>query len=497
MASGSATARHDILIVSGLQVNPVLEPLTNTMPPTLALCLWLIFTLGLLAYDPARESRTSLALWVPLIWMFIVGSRLPSQWLGQQLQTVSQALEEGNALDRAILTTLILLAIGILALRPLNWSGFFTRNFILMAFLLFALMSILWSDFPFISFKRWIRDFGNYLVILVVLSDTRPLEAIRTVLRRLCYLLIPLSILVIKYFPQIGKTYEPWSGASLWVGAATSKNMLGVACLVSGIFFFWDTMARWPERRDHCTKRIIVVNVLFMGMTLWLLNLSNSATSRVCLLIGCLIITAVQSKVGKRRPTFIKLLIPACYIFYLTLAYVFDLSGRLAGAVGRDPTLTDRTLLWQTLLSMHTNPLVGTGYESFWLGPRLQWIWRRFYLINEAHNGFLEVYLSLGAIGCFLLGGFLIASYRTICKRLKGSSSLASLSLALWAVLLFYNVTEAAFKASHLMWLTFLLGAIAVPKRAVDPVRSMVAPGAGRVSARFSRIPLEAGSLRR
>src|SRR5579859_478443 len=182
------------------------------MLPTLALSLWLIFTLGLFAYDPAREAKISLALWVPLIWMFIIGSRLPSQWLGQQVQTASQALEEGNTLDRAIFSILIVLAIGILMSRPFSWGVFFARNSMLIAFLLFALMSVLWSDFAFISFKRWIRDFGNYLVILVVLSDTRPLEAVRTVLRRLCYLLIPLSILLIKYFPQIGKTYEFWSG---------------------------------------------------------------------------------------------------------------------------------------------------------------------------------------------------------------------------------------------------------------------------------------------
>ncbi len=47
---------------------------------------------------------------------------------------------------------------------------------------------------------------------------------------------------------------------------------------------------------------------------------------------------------------------------------------------------------------MKTNPLLGTGYESFWLGPRLQWFWQHAGLghINEAHNGYLEVYLNLG-----------------------------------------------------------------------------------------------------
>ena len=238
-------------------------------------------------------------------------------------------------------------------------------------------MSVFWSDFPFVSFKRWFRDLGNYLVILVVLSDPHPLEAVRTLLRRLCYLLIPLSILLIKYYPHLAIQYRGMDMAlPSSVGAATSKNMLGNVCLISGIFFFWDTVTRWSDRKERRTKRIIQLNVAFMAMTLWLLHLSNSATSRVCLAIGCLVIVAAQSRWGKRHLTFVKVVIPVTFCLYIILAFGFDLNGQLASQVGRDPTLTDRTLIWRTVLSLHTNPLVGTGYESFWLGPRLERVWQ-------------------------------------------------------------------------------------------------------------------------
>ena len=140
------------------------------------------------------------------------------------------------------------------------------------------------------------------------------------------------------------------------------------------------------------------------------------------------------------------------------------MNAELAGAVGRDPTLTGRTIIWSAVLSMHTNPLFGTGYESFWLGPRLQHVWQSAGAgINEAHNGYLEVYLNLGIIGVVLMAGFLISSYRSICRRLDTFSSFGSLSLALWTILPFYNVTEAAFKG-QLIFVTFLLGAIIVPR---------------------------------
>jgi O-antigen ligase len=425
--------------------------------------------------------------------MFIIASRLPSQWLGGEVGiTASQALEEGNALDRTIFGILILLAIVILTSRSFKWSDFFTRNLILTAFLLFALISVLWSDFPFISFKRWFRDLGSYLVILVVLSDPKPQKALCTLLRRLGYLVIPLSILLVKYYPQIGKQYEFWTGNIMYVGVATSKNMLGVACLASGIFFFWDTVRRWPDRKHRRTKRVIILNAVFLGMTLYVLNLANSATCRVCLLLGCLVIAAAHTKRFKRNPAFLKFLIPASLCLYMVLQYGFGINGQLAGMVGRDATLTGRTDLWKLLLGMHTNPLLGTGYESFWLGPRLAYVWQKFTGgINEAHNGYLEIYLNLGSIGLSLLALFLAASYRSICRKLKSLSSFAVLSLALWTVLLFYNVTEAAFKGSQLMWLISLLGAIAVPERATERVRSDVAFDSTPGSEPFHPLSLE------
>lgn len=452
------------------------------MPPSLALFLWLILLLGLLFYDPARDSRVSSAVWVPLIWMFLIGSRLPSQWLGGQVGAAAQSLEEGNPLDRSISSVLILLAIGILVTRSFPLADFFARNSVLMAYLLFALMSGFWSDYPIVAFKRWFRDSGNYLMILVVLSDVRPLEAIRVLLRRLCYLLIPLSIVLVKYYPGLGRQYSEWTGAASYVGATTSKNMLGVLCMISGLFFFWDTVIRWSERKDPRAKRTILVNLAFIAMTLWLLNLASSATSSVCLLMGCLVIAAAHLRLVNRHPAVLKVLIPACFAVYLLLTFAFDVSGEMAGAVGRDPTLTGRTDLWRILLEMKTNSLVGTGYESFWLGPRLKWVWEKFAAgIAEAHDGYLEVYLNLGAIGLLLMAGFLVTSYRTIVKRLTSSPSLASLSLAMWTILLFYNVTESALK-SHLMWVTFLFGAIVVPQRADDRARRIA--GAENAAAR-------------
>lgn len=430
--------------------------------------------MALLYFDRAEAPKISLALWLPVVWLFILGSRLPSQWL--HLGYSVEFSEEGNPLDRSIDLVLIFLAIAVLMSRSFNWGSFLRRNIALTAYISFALLSVLWSDFPFVTFKRWFRDFGSYLVVLVVLSDPHPLAAIRTVLRRVSYLLIPLSIVLDKYYPQTSRQYGEWTGVCYYIGVTTSKNMLGLACLLSGLFFFWDTITRWHERKHWQTRRILAVNAAFLAMTVVLLQTSQSTTSRMCLLIGCMVILAAHSKVFRRHPAFLKAIIPASFGLFLILDLGFAMSGSFARAVGKDPTLTDRTRIWAFLLGMHTNPIFGTGYQSFWLGARLKYFWDNAGLgrINEAHNGYLEVYLELGLIGVLLLVGFLIVSYRAVCRKLTSSSSLAVLGMATWLVLVFYNISEAGFNGG-LLYMMFVMSAIALPDRARKRVRNLAA----------------------
>src|SRR5580658_3437914 len=134
----------------------------NKMPPTLALIIWFVLLIGLLYLDPAKQANTSAALCVPFIWMFILGSRLPMQWFGGQGMTAeAAALQEGNPLDRTVFAVLIMMAVVILLSRSFRWDSFFANNIFLFTFVLFALISVFWSDFPFIAFKRWLRDLGN------------------------------------------------------------------------------------------------------------------------------------------------------------------------------------------------------------------------------------------------------------------------------------------------------------------------------------------------
>jgi exopolysaccharide production protein ExoQ len=461
------------------------------MPPYLALLLWFVLLVGLFWFDPAKEPKVSAALWVPLIFLFFMASRQPTQWLGGHViasdaATMNSALEEGDPLNRTILVVLFVLGIAILVSRSFRWGNFFRGNWVLIAYLLFALLSVLWSDFPLPAFKKWFRDLGNYVMVLVVISESLPMEALSTLLRRLGYLLMPLSVMMIKYFPDLAKQYDNWTGAASYCGAATSKNMLGILCLVCGIYFFWDTVVRWPHRKDKNQKRVILVNAVLTYLTWWLLNMCNSATSMTCLIIAYLVILVAHSKAMQRRPIALAVAIPVILLTYNFLFFGLGMSNTFASAVGRT-SLSGRTEIWQVVLSQHTNPIIGTGYESFWMGPRLASIWST-WEINEAHNGYLEVYLNLGYIGLFLSLLFMAAVYRNICKKLKPFSKIGSFSLAVWTAFAFHNTTEADFRTG-LMWVAFLLVALTVSGVGRERVSEEAALNRARAPEQFpSRI---------
>src|SRR5439155_1086345 len=68
--------------------------------------------LGLFALDRDENARPSKALWIPVVWVSLAGSRTVSQWLqlAAPMESSVQALE-GNPLDRNILVGLM--AIGV------------------------------------------------------------------------------------------------------------------------------------------------------------------------------------------------------------------------------------------------------------------------------------------------------------------------------------------------------------------------------------------------
>lgn len=149
----------------------------------------------------------------------------------------------------------------------------------------------------------------------------------------------------------------------------------------------------------------------------------------------------------------------------LWLESTFDLYHAALVLLGRNPTLTDRTIIWDTVLAMQDRPWVGFGFESFWLGSRLEKLWSIYWWRpTQAHNGYIEIYLHLGAVGVALLLAVILSAFRKIARRLQQDFLLARLQMALLLAILMFNYTEAGFKGVHFIWTMFYLVAMACPR---------------------------------
>jgi O-antigen ligase len=433
------------------------------MPPVLALVLTFALIFYLFWRESRKENGVSNAIWIPTLWFLISGSKLVSQWLALfGVRVGDSSLEEGSPIDAVIHFGMILAGLFVLRKRSANLSEFVRNNRWLAIFLVYCLVSIVWSEFPFVAFKRLIRILGHPIMALVVLTDPNPKEAFRTLMKRSAYVLVLFSVLFIKYFPQYGRGFDTWTGMAVNCGVANSKNELGDICMIFGLFFFWNLLQSLQIKNRKARRAELVLNVGFLAAILWLLRMSSSATSLLCAVIGMITIWVLRLRLINKR--LIGVYVVAGILALAAAEAVFGIYSHMLDVLGRDATLTGRSEVWHDALKLQPNPILGAGFESFWLGRRLDALWEKWWWKpNQAHNGYIETYLNLGYVGVVLLVGMIIGTFGKISRALLTKFEFARLRLGFLFVILVYNFTEAAFKNIHPLFTVFYLIAIEYP----------------------------------
>jgi exopolysaccharide production protein ExoQ len=429
------------------------------MPPTLALFLTLGFMAFLFRRDFREKPNVTGALWLPTLWMFIMASRPPAAWLRMaHVPIVGRSWEEGNPVDAVVFLLLTVAGIVVLYRRRVSLAEVIRDNGWLTVFVIYCLIAIFWSDFPFVGFKRWIKVLGHPVMVLVIFSEPDPREAFLRLMKRIAYVVLPVSILWMKYYPQLGRTSSDW-GAMMNCGISLGKNALGGVCMVLGLVFVWHLMQVLRARRSAAQRSELYLIIGLLLMIAYLLWKAHSATSWLALELSLLIMVflglrAVNKKViGAYAVTGV--------VVFIILQLTFDIYGNVIDASGHEATIEGRGRLWEILLQVDTNPIFGTGFESFWLGERLEKVWSQMkWRPSQAHNGYLEMYLNLGVVGLSIFLGVIIATFRKIRLDLIGNFDWGRLQMCLLVAILAHNWTEAGFKGLSLTFFMFFLIAI-------------------------------------
>lgn len=438
------------------------------MQPQIANLVFAVGISGLFWLARDRRACTSKALWIPSLWLIITGSRPVSVWLGlgQRIDSPEKYLD-GSPLDALFFGALLTAGVVVLVGRRMDFT-MLRANWPILLFFSYCALSTLWSDYTFVALKRWTKSVGDVVMVLIILTDPDPPLALKRLLSRAAFLLVPLSVLFIKYYPDLGREYDVWSGVPMYCGVTLFKNLLGMTCLICGLGSLWSFLAACRDRKGRERSRRLIAQGAVLLMVFWLFWVADSMTSLACFILagGLMVTTSLFRPARKPEVVTVLVLTAIC----VPLAALFsDMGGGMVGSLGRDPTLTGRTEIWKVVLSLVENSLVGTGFESFWAGDRILKVWKGLNApgIQEAHNGYLEVYLNLGWIGVTLLAVLIATGYRNVVQALRRNAEVGGLKLAFFVTGVIYSFTEAGFRMMAPVWIAFLIAISASPEAAI------------------------------
>jgi exopolysaccharide production protein ExoQ len=415
--------------------------LGSIMGPTAAIVFFAFILLGY-TLERRRKEQVTRALWLPLFWMIVCASRSVGQWLNLSSPLSGASLTEaslgGSLADQIVLSIAIVCGIIVLKRRKEATLWIIKNNKALIAFTIYLGITALWSDISAVSFKRWVRLSGNVIMAAVVMSEPEPFEALRSLFRRTAYLLIPLSVMFIKFFPHIGILYTRL-GNTMWVGATLMKNGLGHLLLVCLFFCPWDMAAIWRENIEGKFQLLFYEGIITL-VCLWLLSGTYSAAAIGCLIIGLAAWVVFQCSYIKRNFTHIGVILVACAILFVSMESAFGIVDAIVTSLGRNMTFTDRVPMWDALIELGMKKaFLGYGYEGFWILDRS-------YIdgLSQAHSGFLELFVEGGMVAIILFAVFLMSVVKNIQKSGVTEYQSAVFRLCFLIMILVANITESA-----------------------------------------------------
>ncbi|MDB6030410.1 MAG: O-antigen polymerase [Verrucomicrobiales bacterium] len=455
------------------------------MPPKLALLFCTVFVVFAFRWDQKRGATASKDLFWPSLWYMIVASKPIGVWLdlwGVPLPGGGGDATDGSIIDRLFYGILTVIGLRILSRRRFDWVAALRNNQWLTVFVAFMALSILWSQYPFVSLKRFVKVLGSIVMACVVLTEPDPLNAFTTVLRRCLYIHLPMSILCTRYFRDIGVSFD-WGGTtSAWRGISTSKNTLGQIAMLGVVCFFWEVRQHWQQykwRNLHMVYLLMAAYLLKGAGSISMTSVSVCVFALAIFLRIQALRDQPQAVGGFVKAVFIGL--AALIVLVLTHSVVHfsqdSLFGKMITTFGRDITLTDRTFIWSDVYGAAAGKsLCGVGFGGFWIGrlANIPWNEKMTWVLGQAHSGYVDTYLQLGLVGGFLLAIVLFNSVPRLLASLADDFDFGCFRITLFLTIMFINITESTYlRGDHHLWLIFMIVLWKVPKpleMATDPL---------------------------
>jgi exopolysaccharide production protein ExoQ len=300
------------------------------------------------------------------------------------------------------------------------------------SYALLCLASILWSVDRATTIHR-MPAFVSFYIIAMLIGPALGLEQLCAVFTRCTRLFVVAALVAGFAFPEWAK--DPGiPGETGWASIVASKNylgLLGVLCFASCVLA--------PRARNR---------ILWAAVSVLVVVQSRSATSMALLLVSVgsalFSLTVQQFRSVRKQRAMVAILATGAA---MAGAFVLLDPKFAAGLLGRDSTLTGRTAIWDFVWRrILERPWLGHGYQAYWNVENAFTVDIKRtvgFPVTSAHQGLLDVLLSVGVVGAILtvilLGSAIL---RTFGDRSVPRRAAADPGLLRWArgIVLIYAI---------------------------------------------------------
>jgi O-antigen ligase len=328
--------------------------------------------------------------------------------------------------------------------------GVAMRSRILLVVVGWTLLSVFWSDATSLTLRRSVALALTTLFGLFIAARYDRDEIFDLVSWVLAAVLV-LSVAVAVLRPAYG--VDHLHGAA-WRGLFDTKNELGRIATLGAVV--------WLLRTLVSPRSVVSWGILMTAFVA--IDRSQSRTSLVVILaLGALI--AVLPALRARE----ELVVASCCFLAIVLGtityWLLEHPGRALGAVNASTTLTGRTEIWSAVWTMIERHFwLGYGYSGFWTGldGPSAYVWTAVGSTPpHAHNGFLDTWLDLGALGLVLVALSLATTLALAWPAMRRAKSvLQAWPLVFVVFVVLYNLTESALVARNsLFWIVYVAAA--------------------------------------
>jgi len=385
--------------------------------------------------------------------------------------SVLLAEEQGNILQQLVSLSLFA-ASGLYLLK--NWQIALKMLSPLLILLLgWQFVTVFTSDYSTIAFRRYIFSITAIVTAMAWVILPENTQHFQRMIKYLSLFILLLSYFGVIFMPEISihnmaEVLELVNAGS-WRGHFAHKNIAGPAMIVLIIYNLY-----LLRKEDFL---IPAINIILA--TIFLIY-SNNKTSIGLILIALLVAQIIRT-VRILPLQLLAFFIPIILMAALTIGTVINpsLYDFVSSAIS-DPSFTGRTDIWKFAFEqLRAHPWIGFGFDTFWNMSNLvnggydieTWAARA----GHAHNGYINLALSSGAIGVILFAIWMLFSPLLDYNRSQKNGNdpaLATMYLRIWVFMMLYANLESPFFAPRgQVWFSLLAAVLALRLHARVKIR--------------------------